>query len=256
MQEVDLILDFAVHLGQQLLESGANLERVNDTICRICSSYRLKEVSIFSLNGIILLSAASPDGTFGTRQVTVSAAGIHLEYLRQLNELSRQVCAAPPAPETLAARLAQVKKQTFSYPAGVQILGYVVALASLCLLFGGSVRDMLTVCAAAVVLYGANWLLAGHGLNKILSNTLSMFIAGSLAQGFARMGISHDLKVVIISLAFMLIPGIQLTNAVRNLLCGNEMNGILELFKVVLETLSIVLGLVLSIFLFGGWIVW
>lgn len=252
MQEIDLILDFAVHLGQQLLESGANLERVNDTIYRICSSYRLKEVSLFSLNGLLLLSAASPDGTFGTRQVTVPAAGIHLEYLRQLNELSRQICAAPPAPETLAARLEQAKKETASYPTAVLVLGFLVALSSLCLLFGGGGRDVLTVCGATVLLYGANWRLAGHGLNKILSNTISMFLAGTLAQGFVHIGFCQNFGAVIISLAFMLIPGIPLTNSVRNLLCGNEMNGILELFKVVLETLTIVLGLVLSIFLFGG----
>lgn len=142
--------------------------------------------------------------------------------------------------------------QTASYPTAVLVLGFLVALSSLCLLFGGGGRDVLTVCGATVLLYGANWRLAGHGLNKILSNTISMFLAGTLAQGFVHIGFCQNFGAVIISLAFMLIPGIPLTNSVRNLLCGNEMNGILELFKVVLETLTIVLGLVLSIFLFGG----
>ena len=54
----------------------------------------------------------------------------------------------------------------------------------------------------------------------------------------------------------MMIPGIPLVNAVRNLLCGNEMNGILEILKVLMETVAIVLGLVLSIYLFGGLIQW
>ena len=43
-----------------------------------------------------------------------------------------------------------------------------------------------------------------------------------------------------------------MVNAVRNLLCGNEMNSILELIKVGLETVSLVVGLFVSVQLFGG----
>ena len=58
--------------------------------------------------------------------------------------------------------------------------------------------------------------------------------------------------IIIITNSLMMIPSISLVNAVRNILCGNEMNGILEFLKVVLESVAIVLGLVLSIYLFGG----
>ena len=58
--------------------------------------------------------------------------------------------------------------------------------------------------------------------------------------------------IIIITNSLMMIPSISLVNAVRNVLCGNEMNGILEFLKVVLESLAIVLGVVLSIYLFGG----
>jgi hypothetical protein len=44
-----------------------------------------------------------------------------------------------------------------------------------------------------------------------------------------------------------------MVNAVRNILCGNEMNGIIELIKVFLEVITIVIGLNLAIFFFGQW---
>ena len=38
MQDIDYILDFVVHLGREMLECGANLERVNMSIEVICKS--------------------------------------------------------------------------------------------------------------------------------------------------------------------------------------------------------------------------
>lgn len=47
MTQTNQILDFAARLGREMLVSGANLERVNDSICRVCESYDLREVSVF-----------------------------------------------------------------------------------------------------------------------------------------------------------------------------------------------------------------
>jgi hypothetical protein len=46
-----------------------------------------------------------------------------------------------------------------------------------------------------------------------------------------------------------------MVNSVRNILCGNEMNGIIELLKVFLEVITIVAGLYIAYFFFGQWYV-
>lgn len=48
MTDIEYILDFAANLGGKMLSVGANLERVNDTMYRICRSYHLNSISIFS----------------------------------------------------------------------------------------------------------------------------------------------------------------------------------------------------------------
>lgn len=83
-----------------------------------------------------------------------------------------------------------------------------------------------------------------------------MWVSGTLGLLLVRFGIGEQYFSIIITSSMMMIPGIPLVNAVRNLLCGNEMNGILEILKVLMETMAIVLGLVLSIYLFGGLIQW
>ena len=58
--------------------------------------------------------------------------------------------------------------------------------------------------------------------------------------------------IVVITNAFFLIPGIPMINCARNILCGNEMNGAIDLLKVLLEVCSIVAGVAAAYALLGG----
>lgn len=255
MNDVEYVLDFVVNLGNRMLGAGANLERVNDTMTRVCLSYHLKSISIYSLNSTIMISARSADGIYGSRHTTVQPASIHLERLNQLNRLSRTVCDETPAPSSLASLLDKTQSaEEYSIPK--VILGYMIAMTSLCVIFGGTVMDVIASdCITFVLFWLIRWL-SGRNLNRIVVNTLCMWIAGTLGLLLVRIGIGKQYFSIIITGSMMMIPGIPLVNAVRNLLCGNEMNGILEILKVLMETVAIVLGLILSIYMFGGLIQW
>lgn len=255
MNDIEYILDFAVNLGARMLYAGANLERVDDTMTRICRSYHLQEISIYSLSDIIMLGARTADETYASRQITVPSASIHLKRLEQYNQLSRKVCADTPAPELLGNLLEEAEKIK-EYTTAQVVLGELLAMTSLCIIFGGNLKDVAAVNISTFILF---WVIAGlskRNLNHIVVNILSMLLAGFLAVMLVKFRIGEHYFTIIITNSMLLIPGIPLVNAVRNLLCGNEMNGIIQIFKVILETVVIVLGLVLSIYLFGGMIEW
>ncbi len=222
MTDIEYILDFAASLGSKMLSVGANLERVNDTMYRICHSYHLHSISIFSISSLIILGAKSEDDKSGTRQVSIHSTSTHLEKLNRFNQLSRKVCSQTPPPDTLAGLLAEAEQVKDSPPALI-ILGHLLSVTTLCAMYGGSFADIFSVSVNTFVLY---W----------------------ISEYFDKRNINQ----IIITNSLMMIPSISLVNAVRNVLCGNEMNGILEFLKVVLESLAIVLGVVLSIYLFGG----
>ena len=202
-----------------------------------------------------MLSARSADGVYGSRHIAVQPASIHLERLNRLNRLSRTVCARTPVPSSLMGLLEETV-QTEEYPVPKIIFGYLIAMTSLCIIFGGTVKD---VIAADCITFALFWLirwLSGRNLNHIVVNTLCMWFAGTLGLLLVRLGIGEQYFCIIITSSMMMIPGIPLVNSVRNLLCGNEMNGILELLKVLTETVAIVFGLALSIYMFGGLTEW
>lgn len=255
MNDVEYVLDFVVSLGNRMLGAGANLERVNDTVTRVCLSYHLESVSIYSLSSTLMVSARSTDGIYGSRHIAVRPASIHLEKLNRLNRLSRTVCEETPAPSSLASLLEKAQSaEEYSIPK--VILGYLIAMTSLCVIFGGTVGDVIAVdCITFALFWLIRWL-SDRNLNRIVVNTLCMWISGTLGLLLVRIGIGEQYFSIIITNSMMMIPGIPLVNAVRNLLCGNEMNGVLEILKVFTETVAIVLGLVLSIYMFGGLIQW
>lgn len=255
MEKIEYILDFAVNMGGRMLTVGANLERVNDTMYRICQSYQLNSISIFSLSSVIIISAKSPDSQPGTRQISVPPASKHLEKLNRLNQLSRKVCAETPPPEALAEMLTEAE-QVKDYSPATFLIGYLIAMTSLGVIYGGSPRDIFAADINTLVLLWLIDFFDKRRINRIVANTLCTWIAGTLTILLIRFGIGEHFFIIVIVNSMMMISGSALVNAVRNILCGNEMNGILEFLKVVLESTAIVAGLILSIYMFGGLITW
>lgn len=253
METIDFVLKFVTDLGKAMLSCGANVERVTLTIEMICRAYRLHDVSIRISNVHITVCARNKMGRIETIQVTVPPASFNLEKLKKLTDLAFFVRKKKPNPRHLdrhLERLATVDPYTLPVVYG----GYIVAMASLCRIFGGVWQDMLIVLLNTTILFGLSLLWSRARLNRIITNVVNMFVCCSIAFGFHYLGFVQHFPVVIITNAFYMIPGIQMVNAMRNILCGNEMNGIIEMIKVVLEVVTIMAGLWLSFFCFGIWL--
>lgn len=251
MKEIEYVLEFAMTLGSHMLAAGANLERANDTMNRVCVSYGLTDVSIFSLNSIIQISARSEEDDYTMKQISVPSMDIHLEKLSRLNQLSRRVCTEKPSPLILQDLLTETEKIE-EYPRRVIIVGRLAAMGAMCVLFGGGLSDIIASDLIIFVLYWIIEAFSYSSMNSIISNMLCMFFAGTAAHFLVWAGIGTHFSVICITCSMMLVPGIPLVNAARNLLCNNEMNGILEALKAFTQTIAIVLGLGVSIFVFGG----
>lgn len=255
MKDIEYILDFTVHLGREMLFAGANLERVNETMDRVCKSYGLHEVSIFSLSTSISVSAKDSSGESMIRQVSVPGASIHLDKLRKLNNLSHKVCDENTKPELLQDMLYEAVMVP-SYSPWIEMLGFMIALTTLCRIFGGGWQELIVVALSTALLYWISRPLNRAKLNRIITNIINMFISTSIVFFTIWIGFTSEIMAMLTSMSLMFIPGVPLVNAMRNILCGNEMNGILELLKVILETLTICFGVYIAYALFGRWYTW
>ena len=155
-----------------------------------------------------------------------------------------------PAPEQLHKMLEDAATLK-EIPDPFILLAQVLALSCLCLIFGGSYRELLPVAIGAAVLHGLQYLMQKTGIDRLVVNALTMFFTTVLVLLLMRTGVSTNGPVILITVSMLVIPGIPLVNAVRNLLCGNEMNGAFQLLKLTIETMALGIGVYLALWIFG-----
>ena len=101
MKRIDYILDFCKELGKEMIVSGANIERVNLCIERICHGYGLHDVTCANLTTRISISAKDEEKNYAHRQTDVPPQVFNLEKLKKLNNLSYYVRNNTPEFENL-----------------------------------------------------------------------------------------------------------------------------------------------------------
>ena len=116
-------------------------------------------------------------------------------------------------------------------------------MAALARIFLAGPAELLVTLLNTVILFFLGKLSSKIRLNKIVTNFVCMLLCSMIAILFFAAGFISNFYIVIITNAFFLIPGIQMVNCARNLLCGNEMNGVIDLLKVLLEVCTIVAGM-------------
>ena len=250
MKRIDYILDFCKELGKQMISCGANIERVDLCMDHLMHAYGPHDVTCANLTTRISISAKDEEKNYAHRQTDVPPQVFNLERLKKLNHLYYYVKENTPDVTTLYDLLHDVKSNDF--PWFVILGGYLVAMAALARIFLAGPTELLITELNTVLLFFLSRLASKIRLNKIVSNFVCMFLCSTIAMLFYAAGFVQSFYIIVITNAFFLIPGIQMVNCARNLLCGNEMNGVIDLLKVILEVCTIVAGMAAAYAILGS----
>ena len=222
------LADCLLDMGALLLDCGAEISRVEDTICRMGLAYGARHVDAFVITSIISLSMEFSDeeSVTETRRI-YSSAGTDFFRLEKLNELSRQCCAVPIPLQTLRERLQHVAAG--KKPPQVIFWGSLIATAAFAVFFGGTLWDGLAAACFAAGICGLQTLLNRTQISITGSNLLISLIVGLAAGAMCMMIPQLHLDKILIGDIMLLIPGLAMTNAVRNMLAGNTISGVVRL---------------------------
>lgn len=250
LSEAEKLLNVIMDLGKEMLMCGAEVNRVEDTVSRLCSAYDLYSAEIFSITSLILVSVKDRNGSSLSLSRRITSYVINLYRLEELNALSRTVCATKPSAEDFATMLEEIIRHShFSKP--LRLLGFVLGSGAFCVLFGGSLLDGLCAAVISVAMFAIERLFSNLEINAMLYNFISSFAAGILAFFFARALPSCSMDKIMIGDIMLLIPGLVLTNAIKDMMSGDTMAGFLRVCEALLTAVAIALGFVLSMILTG-----
>lgn len=244
------ILETAMDLGEQMLLCGAEVARVEDSITRLCRAYQAQRVDVFSITSSFYVTMYK-DGQSLTQTRRVPDYAVNLHRLDLLNDLSREICRNTPEREYIRQQMERiVSEPLWKMPT---ICGYsALVAASFVILFGGGLADAAVAGVLGILLrlclYGLQQLRA----NMMFVNVVASFFVGIVSILAVHFGIGQELDKIIIGNIMLLIPGLLLVNAVRDLIARDIMTGMLRLCEAIVLSLAIAIGFWLSAVLLGG----
>jgi uncharacterized membrane protein YjjP (DUF1212 family) len=253
-REQRLIVSRALDVGERMLLCGGEVSRVEDTIYRILKSYGASRVEVFTILSFISLTAVFDAEQVYTenRRVSIVAYSNDFARLEQLNSLSREICQTTPGLDELTERLAAIdlpprKKQFRELYA---MVGYLLSGGAFALFFGGSPLDALGAGVCCLAVWFLNWVFRRSALQRLFHAFLISFIAGALCYLVILLGLGEHPGQLMMAVIMVLIPGIAMTNAMREMLISDTISGILRLVESLLIASAVAFGFALAMFVF------
>lgn len=248
-EEAEQYLFYAMSIGEQLLISGAEVGRVEDTIRRICMAYGAARVDVFSITSSIVTTMYGENFGICTQTRRVSAMGNDLYKLDELNQLSRKICAERPAPEQIRADLTKIMEGP-RYSFGAQVFIYALISGSFSVFFGGDAKDMIASALIGVLLKFLEVFVKKGAANTLITALICSTAGGFLANLAVLLHIGSHADLISIGNIMLLIPGIAFTNSLRDLFSGDTITGLIRFMESVLLAIIIALGFTFANFWF------
>ena len=238
------IMDFIMAAGQTLLENGAEVFRVEQTMEIMAASFHLREFHVYVLTNGIFASA----GTAEMSEVrNVPTRTTHLGRVAAVNQLSRQIASGEvDTIDEAETRLAQARCIPFPKD-WVQLAAGMGGAFCFALIFGGDLKAGLAAAAAGVAANAYLLFCGRHGVGGGF-RTISTAALITLCCSLLGTEASH----AIIGTLMILTPGIAFTMGIRDFVQGDYLSGTIRMIDALLIAASIAIGagLVLSLYAF------
>lgn len=235
------ILNAAMQAGHILLENGAEIFRVEETMDRICRHFGIESGNSFVLsNGIFTTSGNEREEIFAKVQ-HIPVSGTHLDRVAAVNQLSREIEAGQVSLSEVKRRLDEIRVMPGKSKV-MQILASGVGSACFCYLFGGNVRDSVCAFGTGILLYLYVLFISAPRLSKIVGNIGGGALVTFICTMQYLFGIGEHLNFMIIGSIMPLIPGVPFTNAIRDIADGDYISGSVRMMDALLVFFSIAMG--------------
>ncbi|MFD0959664.1 threonine/serine exporter family protein [Paenibacillus chungangensis] len=245
---VEDVTEICLLAGKIMLQSGGETYRVEDTMMRIAEAFGIPESQSFVMpTGIIFgIQGAYP----ATRLVRITDRTTDLQKVTQVNDLSRQIASGNISLDEALEALKGIDEAKSAYPAWVQIAAAAVASGCFMIMFQGVWADFIPVSIAGGI--GLALLIWLHLIIPIrfFAEFLASMAIGTVSVLMVKLGFGHHLDLMIIGSVMPLVPGLLLTNAVRDLMAGHLLSGLSKGADAFLTAAAIGAGIavVLSVF--------
>lgn len=248
-EELEHVLAAVLDVGEMMLTSGAEVNRVENTIQRMMQAYGCNRVDVFTIPSNIVVSVQTMEEVVLTQTRRIANYETDMYKIERCNALSRRVCADPPTLQELKNVVEEIKQEK-GYSRLTKLITYGVISAAFSVFFGGTWLDGVAAFVCGLLLYVSVEACGRLKVQRIILNILCSAIVGLGAVLLTSLGIGQSVDKIIIGNIMLLIPGIALTSSVRDMISGDTVSGMLGLCEALIRALAIAAGFALVLWQF------
>ena len=226
-----LALKMAVMLGVALMENGAEVYRVEESVIRVLKSYGIERTDVYAIPNILMVTIETNEEISYTKMRRIFNRNPNFEKVIQLNDFARKL-----------SEIDGLK----NYTKPVNWISYLFAAMSFVVMIGGNVGDAIVaiLCAAAGRLvcvpmerYHANGFFV-----TLVTSFLHNLVAFMCAAAFGGL---HP-SLIITGTLLLLFPGVAFMTAIRDVIAKDLSAGMFEGLEAIVVACAIAVGSALA----------
>lgn len=248
LYQSDRIVSLAMDIAEKLLEKGAQIQRVETTVIRICLAYGAVQVEPFAIPSLIQASVKMPDGYHTTQIRRVYQNAVDLSGLYDLAKLVNKICKEKPSLIDAETEFHDIvnKHVTVDW---MTIVGMPLGAGGFAITFGGGIFDALSAGIIGFAIAWLNILFRKKILNSAAITLLDSFISGMLAVFFCAIGLGRNIDAVNAGTIMLFITGVLFSTALQDLICGDLVASIFKFLQSIISAVAIASGYSLALWI-------
>ncbi|MBP2623736.1 threonine/serine exporter family protein [Streptococcus oricebi] len=242
---IDRVIDVAMLAGTLLIQSGSEIYRVEDTMIRIAHSQGIMDLNVLAMPAALFVSL---EQTNLSRMKRILSSSYNIEKVCDVNQISRQLASGELNLEEAYQELQLLKEKPLPYKPLETLLAATVAAPFFTLMFGGNLAD--AIGAIIATFWGFLLYIFMEKNVKIpfvsaFSGAFCFTLIGFLWSRFS--GFTTHMDWIMAGCVMPFVPGIALTNAIRDLMTNHLNTGMSKLFESLLIIFALGAGTTLAI---------
>lgn len=219
----DEVIEVCLLAGRIMMQSGAETYRVEDTMRWMAASAGYTSTQSFATpTGIIF----SLEGYNPTRLVGIRERSTDLEKVERVNNISRKMTSGELTLKEAHQMLLELDQANLSFPLWMQIAAAGIASGCFLIMFNGIWADFLSAVIVGALGFSSLLSINHYTKVKFFAEFISSAVIGLTSIFLVSFGFGEQIDKIIIGSVMPLVPGLLITNAVRDLMAGHFVSGL------------------------------
>lgn len=244
------VFSYMLDIGEAMLGSGADVHTVESVLVRMGKAYGAYKMDVLVITAVIIVTITLPNDVEKTMTRRIANEGsTNFDRLEALSKLCDQCCKEPMSARDLRRSLDRIKGKPF--PNLALYLGGALSAGGFAVFFGGTFLDGIASAVIALLACAALKYFRPITPNTIIFNFATALVTGIIICIVSKFAIHMSIDMAIIGVIMLLIPGVAMTNATRDMLSGDTISGVMRFVESLVWATSLALGFMAAIWIAG-----